>query len=789
MLRLRRKSDSQPQSYPCEGVYAADDLLHRQTENRIFTLLWKALIVYCIVGGGMGCLLSALGTKYHVFIVQIIIFLSSIFLASLFYHHVWENTGYILLFLIMVFVAYTMRSYINSGFYGVLNDIFEAVSDYFDSNAMRSYGERVGNRELAITVSMSYIGVVCCLVINISISRRMQYGFSVLAVMTSLFLPLYLELEPSLFFVVVLLTGLCMAAGVRRSRHYTLHPDNTKYERNKHGYTYNYSMRTMVQLAGCLIVLIGMVALVLSVIAPKDTYHEKHPTGQWKRQTADTVENFSVAGIAGLFNFYDNVGGLTSGRLGGVSSLRLDYETDLKLTFVPAAEERFYLRQFVGVEYEPYSNQWNSISPLADETERAMQEAYEAGGMRMGKGLAIVENVAGQNSVYQPYYSLEAEEPVWIGHSQSYTYYRDFEEYNREVAMSLILRGSREKEELRNYQDVPAANLGVIDDVIKEAGLDPSADPADNVARLMDYYQENIPYSYQPGITPFGNDFVNYFLQENKRGYCAHFASAAVLIFRELGIPARYVEGYAIDPEDINEEGHILKNESKESYYEGYTDLDQTAVVSVNVTDANAHAWVEIWVAGQGWQIADVTPASDEEEPGDGLWGMFRRFFGNGMGGAVERENETTNTTTTVTEMAENVVQIFLKALAGLLAVVLLVLVLRMLIQTILRVLRTRNMDRNDLLIDYYQRHVRKIGHSIPGFDRLQNHKEQIAAMIRQGQLSLSEEESRRLLSLLEQAGFSPVEVTEQEDRWVRQVLRESGKKRLNKDGGKQKSI
>lgn len=778
MFNVFWKRKKKQETYPCEGIREADHLLHRQRENRSFTLLWKALIVYCIVGGGMGCLLSALDTDYYVVIVQLVILIASLFLASLFYHPIWENLGYVLLFLIMVFFAYVFRSYINSGFYGVLNDVFEAVSDYFESNAMRSYGERIGNRMLAITISMCYIGVVCCLVINISISRRMRCAFSVLAVSVCLLLPLYLELEPSLFYVVQLLTGLFLADCVHRSRHYDLHYDNAKYERRKNGYSYIYSARTVAQFGGCILAIISVVAIFLSVLMPKDTYHEVHPAGQWKKQTADTVENLSAVGIAGLFNFYENVGGLTSGRLGGVSALRLDYETDLTVTFVPAAEERFYLRQFVSQNYEPFTNQWirlsknqedmnEPLSELTGETEQAMKQAYEDGVSEMGKGQAVVENVAGLSSVYLPYYSLDLDQQVVLGRRQTYTYYTNFNSGNQ-----LQDHGLKRPDDLYNYLQVPGENLVAVEQIIQEAGLSPLLDTQENVSRLAAYYQDEIPYSYQPGVTPYGKDFVNYFLLENKRGYCAHFATAATLIFRRLGIPARYVEGYAIDPEDIAEEGTVLE-ESKENYYEGYSELEQTAVVSVNVVDANAHAWVEVWISGQGWQVADITPASAEEEPGQGLWGMFRRFLSNGMGGVAEQESGQTDAGNmdTVAETMENVVQTVIKILAVILLSVLLFFVIWILLRKSIRLIGNRKKDRNDLLIDYYQRYVRKIGHKIENFETLQNYEEQITVMAEQGKLILPPEDRQKLITVLEKAGFGPVEISEQEDQWVRQTL------------------
>ena len=136
---------------------------------------------------------------------------------------------------------------------------------------------------------------------------------------------------------------------------------------------------------------------------------------------------------------------------------------------------------------------------------------------------------------------------------------------------------------------------GCLDEFCKEADL--TGTVAEIVQKLAAYYQDNIPYTYQPGITPYGQDFVSYFLKKNRRGYCAHFASAATLLLRNCGIPARYVEGYAIDPEDIGENGKILTDQKVSDYYQGYRELTDTGVVQVDVTDANAHAWVEITIS------------------------------------------------------------------------------------------------------------------------------------------------------------------------------------------------
>jgi hypothetical protein len=94
-------------------------------------------------------------------------------------------------------------------------------------------------------------------------------------------------------------------------------------------------------------------------------------------------------------------------------------------------------------------------------------------------------------------------------------------------------------------------------------------------------------YSLSPGMTPAERDFVEYFLFENHRGYCIHFASATVALLRSAGVPARYVEGYAVSPSD-------------------FEDNDDWA----NIPDSRSHAWVEIYLSAVGWVPVEATPGA-----------------------------------------------------------------------------------------------------------------------------------------------------------------------------------
>jgi transglutaminase-like putative cysteine protease len=87
-------------------------------------------------------------------------------------------------------------------------------------------------------------------------------------------------------------------------------------------------------------------------------------------------------------------------------------------------------------------------------------------------------------------------------------------------------------------------------------------------------------YSERPGTTPGVPALVG-FVTDTKTGYCQHFAGAMALMLRMLGIPARVGAGFI--------SGTLQDG-------------------SWNVTDHDAHTWVEVWFRGYGWLPFDPTP-------------------------------------------------------------------------------------------------------------------------------------------------------------------------------------
>ena len=90
-------------------------------------------------------------------------------------------------------------------------------------------------------------------------------------------------------------------------------------------------------------------------------------------------------------------------------------------------------------------------------------------------------------------------------------------------------------------------------------------------------------YDESPPQAPPGTPPLVFFLERSKAGYCQHYAGAMALMLRYLGIPSRVAAGFT----------------------SGTYDRERRVW---NVSDRNAHTWVEVWFQGYGWLPFDPTP-------------------------------------------------------------------------------------------------------------------------------------------------------------------------------------
>ena len=105
---------------------------------------------------------------------------------------------------------------------------------------------------------------------------------------------------------------------------------------------------------------------------------------------------------------------------------------------------------------------------------------------------------------------------------------------------------------------------------------------AQTIGRLV---RESAKYDRMTDTVPAGTqDFARWFMENGDTGYCTHFATAATVLLRAAGIPARYVTGYL-----AHTQGGLYSK----------------------VTTDEAHAWVEYYLEGVGWQVLEVTPPAE----------------------------------------------------------------------------------------------------------------------------------------------------------------------------------
>jgi transglutaminase-like putative cysteine protease len=117
------------------------------------------------------------------------------------------------------------------------------------------------------------------------------------------------------------------------------------------------------------------------------------------------------------------------------------------------------------------------------------------------------------------------------------------------------------------------------------------ADHPYDKAIAIETYLRSGRYDLNAPSAPAGRDFVDYFLFTLKSGYCTYYATAMAVMLRTIGVPTRFVEGFAVPSSQ-----QPLKESSGNRYA---------------IPNSLAHAWVEAYFPGYGWVTFDPTPRSD----------------------------------------------------------------------------------------------------------------------------------------------------------------------------------
>lgn len=291
---------------------------------------------------------------------------------------------------------------------------------------------------------------------------------------------------------------------------------------------------------------------------------------------------------------------------------------ELEVIVTEKPTSRVYLRAFVGTEYT--NTGWNEMSgvrfakvaaPVVGEGKKKallsepFRRIYEGSGKMGTEKMSIRRFGASREFGYPPYYAqipdnLTVRLDAYVKGNGRKEW--EYEYYPRQAAERT------DADELAEESSLWAEYGAFVEETYKELpqGLDRlkqycsrlDQTSVEQVGREIDSeFASRLSYSLEPGNNPADKDFAEYFLFENQKGFCVHFATAAALIYRECGYASRYVEGYAVSPEEFGEQ----------------SDGTYRAVV----TDEMAHAWCETFDSELGWQMREHTLpyTADQSQP------------------------------------------------------------------------------------------------------------------------------------------------------------------------------
>lgn len=601
-----RKRKNKSQLISC-GLYMEQPAGSRQGSSLAQCLI-RSVLVFFVVYGSIGGFLSAFHMEYSALLSAICLLLCALYFGYLFSFQkkIWKDIGYILFFILYVIGIFYLRTYANSGFAAIINSVRARGEFFFDLEAGMPFREIIENPFITITVIFVFLGMFEIIVLNIFVSGYMSLKIPVLAAFSMYAIPLYFRAEPELPYVLCMFFGL-MGIYVFK----------------------NNGKRVYIP---ALIVVSALVAVlgIGTFFFSQADWERHYVENEYKTATREGVSGFISLGFLMFFQNSYSKGGMNGGQLGNISAIRPTGEVHLRVRYTPYDRSPLYLKAFTGFTY--HTNAWNNrlteeekarygVSPgiyeeLLVEQMQQMEKGYKKK-KNGARGIMKITNVAASETYYYLPYLSETPEALWNNKEEEKLFFAKGTGIS--VPYYPMIFPVERTQVLPSDYAVPAENYLAVSQACRDAGLRYGQEDA--VRRVEEYLESEYSYSYNPGRTPDGEDVVNYFLEKNKKGICAHFASAATLMLRYLGYPARYVEGYAAGYGSLS--GGTRTEEPFENYYDGSLPIGKSAVMEIEITDADAHAWVEVYEKGTGWYILDPTPASVDVGSDENFWRTF----------------------------------------------------------------------------------------------------------------------------------------------------------------------
>lgn len=273
-------------------------------------------------------------------------------------------------------------------------------------------------------------------------------------------------------------------------------------------------------------------------------------------------------------------------EVGSIASLALDDSVAMRLRFegTPPRADQMYFRGPVLSSFD--GRQWRQL-PYSLAPQSAAEAQLEIG----GEAVAYEITLEPSNRPWLPLLEMTVEAPelpamrARLTRELQWTSSSPVHELLRMKARShpsYRYGASLSDAQLRVYRQLPAGSNPRTRELAAELLSDPRHGDAQALidAALAMLRTGGYSYTLEPGL--YGQHTADEFWFLRKQGFCEHIASSFVILMRAMGIPARVVTGY---------------QGGERNAVDGYWVVRQS----------DAHAWAEVWLAGQGWRRVDPT--------------------------------------------------------------------------------------------------------------------------------------------------------------------------------------
>ncbi|MGN1187480.1 MAG: transglutaminase family protein [Lachnospiraceae bacterium] len=492
--------------------------------------------------------------------------------------------------------------YFKAGIAAVLNNVLQCLKEVRPYNYVEFYVGDVGEKA-AETVFLSWLAITTGAAVVMWLRKRSK---APLVAVFSLWIVTNILFGS---FVSLFWTAASSAALAMWMLHIMIYKGMNTYKDVLQG-----DMAVMIRTMCITFVL----TLFFAVIAPGAECEKPQMLQNAKEYVSYSIEQLRYGG---------SDTGLTEGRLYNAGAL--ERSDTMMLRVILEKPDSYYLKGFVGETYKNsgwYSLEDRSVCEAADmfywlhaDGFYGYNQIFNASSVsEKNDSFAItIENLgADRKYIYTPYELSDGGEltdmreigdrdieakGLWGKKKYSFRVVPNQIKKYKSIGAGLVSSGEEAADYIRNesyynkyvysnYTEVPQEIAAVLSKYLGDYILEGGQSHFDyQMAKqnIIFFMTEKMEYSEEAEPTGRDVDFILNFIEGTKRGYDIHFASAAVMMFRYYGIPARYVEGYLITREDIEGEEDA-----------GMLELD----------GSHAHAWVEYYQDGVGWLPFEVTP-------------------------------------------------------------------------------------------------------------------------------------------------------------------------------------